>query len=542
MNSRVDEAVDELFSLEIDTKKRNVLAMLLDEMSRKEGFLLAQRTQMGGTEAYLASVSFSWLAQNVGLARNLNMFDRFRKSNVDEDQPRKSVVDPIIVDADSVELFMQREIRWSRQRELAEYLIKNRVTKFPPILVVLTAPWVDDPDSDAWGADGRAIRGVADYVALDGRRSLGLLNIDDKSGFMLFALDGQHRLIGVKGALNLIRDGSLQVLKDDGKPAKEYLELDSLVEQANRDRNEIMQVPAETIGMEIIPAVIAGETYEEALRRVRSIFVHVNKQAAPLSQGEIAMLEEDDGFAIVARKVAMSHPLLGGRSADRVNMENSTIAQRSAALTTLQTLKDMSKQYLGSMDQYASWKVKGRLLPVRPSSEQLSQGIQDFNELWNRIGNLPSLMEIQRGKSTADMRRFAHEKNPGDGHMLFRPIGQIALARAVSALVKRGKSLDQIFAKLDQLDRQGGFKLDDPANVWYGVLYDPSGQRMRIAGRDTAADLLAYLVMGEPDDALREDLTERFRDARLIDGNQDLYRGFDGNPIERMKLDLPPSL
>lgn len=511
-------------------RERAALAVLLDSAIKREGYMLAERAAMGGTESYVGTVSLDWLRANVGLASSLPLL----KTKLEGER--------VVIDRESVELVTQRPINWERQSSLAQYLLTKVTHKFPPILAVITAGWVDDPKAPEWGKDGRALKASADFEALDNVRVVGLVKVDSES-YKIYALDGQHRVIGVMGADELVRTGKLVVKDKDGKATKEVLVLEELIEEYDLEPTAYQKIGSERIGIELIPAVVQGETREEAQRRIRSIFVHVNLTAAPLQHGELAQLDEDNGFAIVARRVATEHPLLTANKGQRVNFNNSTISAKSLAVTTLQTVKDMAQRYLTANDDYAHWKAKGRLLPMRPSDEELAQGVRAFRELIDKFATLPSYMELQQGKAVAELRRFGHEKpeGTGRGHMLFRPIGQAALAQAVGTLhYADGRTLDDIFSKFGTYDAAGGFRMDDPSSLWYGVLYDFNSRRMRVRGRDLAARLLRYLLVGAPDDVEREKLRADLAEARRV--SDEATRAFDGTDVPFDALPLPPVL
>ena len=164
--------------------------------------------------------------------------------------------------------------------------------------------------------------------------------------------------------------------------------------------------------------------------------------AAPLTKGQLAQLNEDDGFAIVARKIAVTHPLLEQKpeSQPRVNWNSATVAANSTVLTTLQALQDMSERYLGQ--KFPHWKpLEKGLIPMRPEDEEIEQGIEDFKQLFDNLANLPSYKMLEHEDTTV-LRRFSFEKEGGEGNMLFRPVGQVALAQALGILVfKKGFSL-----------------------------------------------------------------------------------------------------
>lgn len=523
------EIAEEIAALE--KKQRDALATLLDQFRKSDSTIFAQRAEMGGTASFLSSVSLNWIKSNVRLANQLPLFH----SKIDPVSGRLSI------DEESVHWITQREVNWARQAELAEYLVSRRTHKFPPILVVITCPWVDDPTSDKWDSEGRAKESVADFTPLDRKGDLGLLDIDN-SEFTVYALDGQHRKIGIDGALDLVSTGRLSKFNREKKPdGDKVLSLDLLIEEHDLDPIRLQTLGNERIGVEIIPAVVAGETREEAQRRIRSVFTHVNKQAAPLDNSQLAQLDEDNGFAIVARRAATEHPLL--KRARRVNLNNSTIALKSASLTTLQAVKEMAHRFLSPQNGYAQWSNTGRLLPVRPSDEDLERGLQQFIEFLDHFSSLPSMMEIQRGTPVVNMRRFGHEKPLGGrGHMLFRPVGQVALAQAVGVLIVNDKvGLDEIFEKLRQFDEDDGFRLDTSSNPWWGVLFDFTGKRMRIKGRDTAARIIRYLISGLPTKTERDLLLQEIALARSL-GKDDEYRNYDHEVVARSGLKLPPVL
>ena len=109
----------------------------------------------------------------------------------------------------------QREVDYKREADLVRYLLDDQ-RKFPPVLAVVTADWVD-PESgkynkDFWG-DGQmptAKQDSCNYISLTD--DLGLLDISSK--YFIYALDGQI-VLGVKGLQQLADKGSLTIGKKD---------------------------------------------------------------------------------------------------------------------------------------------------------------------------------------------------------------------------------------------------------------------------------------------------------------------------------------
>ncbi|ACK73187.1 DGQHR domain protein [Gloeothece citriformis PCC 7424] len=483
--------------------------------------VIVQKTNMGTTGAFIGSVSLEWVAQRVDFASQLPLF----KHHLDP------LSNNIIRDDRTIEEIQQRPLDWSRQSILTQYLISQTNHKFPPLLVVVSPDWVDDLSAIQWDDEEKALSPAINFLSLDEQESFGLLELPDS--VRIFALDGQHRLMGIKGLIDLINTGKLIQYTKDKKPTGAIFEV--------KNREDIIHLAQEKIGIEFIPAVVAGETRLEAKRRIRSIFVHVNLMATPLSKGQLVLLNEDNGFAIVARKVAVTHFLLKAdqERSPRVDWDKANITAKSTVLTTLQALQDMAEGYL---EPYFNWKpTKKGLIPLRPSEEELEKGIYHFSQLFDYLATLPSYQKLEAGTDTIKLRHFSHEKFAGEGNLLFRPVGQIALAQALGILVfKKNFSLELLFQKLRQFELGGGLSgIEFPQSIWYGIIYDPNKQRIVVSGRDLAVKLMIYLLGGIDDRMEIAYLREAVAKARTVENRA---IGFEGRFVKPKEVGLPAVL
>lgn len=190
--------------LEQEHQAKEVLGLLLEKFLTKQDQILVQKTEMGGTEAYVGSVTLAWFAQRVQFASGLPLLQK--KYNPETDN--------IEIDADSIDEIQQRPLDWSRQAPLVQYLAARRNHKFPAVLVVINQSWVDDHKAPEWDDEGRAKKSTTDFTPLDKNGQVGLLNVSEKN-VSIYALDGQHRLMGVQGLIELIKTGKLQRYKKD---------------------------------------------------------------------------------------------------------------------------------------------------------------------------------------------------------------------------------------------------------------------------------------------------------------------------------------
>lgn len=511
-----------------DTPNPETLSFLLSQLLEKSDRLLVQKIQMGDTEAYIGSVTLEWLDSRVRFASQLPLF-------------RHKLNPSDTLDSKTLDDLQQRPLDWSRQAPLTLYLATRKSHKFPAVLVVISPSWVDNPNAPEWDETGHAKKSAADFTPFDQNRSVGLLELPKETA--IFTLDGQHRLMGVQGLMTLLKTGRLQRYNKLKKPVGTAIALEDIAAQRQVDPSDLQNLAYEQIGIEFIPAILPGETRNEAKRRIRSIFVHVNLTAVNLSKGQLAVLNEDNGFSIIARRVAATHPLLKdqrGRN-PRVNWDSATVAAKSTVLTTLQALQEMAERYLGQ--KFPHWKPSDkRILPLRPDDDELELGLGEFQQLFDILATLPSYYRLEHGAETPELRRFSFEKGGGEGNILFRPVGQIAIAQALGTIVFRYKfPLSEVAEKLRKYDADGGFSLiDNPRSLWYNILYDPNKKRILVSGRDLAAKLLIYILGGLQDNFERAQLRLELAEARSISHNQAM--NFTGKFVSLKEVGLPPLL
>lgn len=107
--------------LDQENQERQALAALLKKYLHQKNRILVQKTEMGGTEAYVGSVTLEWFAGQVRFASSLPLLQK--KYNPQTDN--------IEVDADSIDEIRQRPLDWSRQLPLTQYLATRKNHKFP---------------------------------------------------------------------------------------------------------------------------------------------------------------------------------------------------------------------------------------------------------------------------------------------------------------------------------------------------------------------------------------------------------------------------
>jgi DGQHR domain-containing protein len=519
--------------LEQERKEKQALTMLLNKQREKKEHLLAIRLKMGSTDrSFVTGSSLEWIAQKVRFATELPMF----KERKDKDG-NISLTDRLTID-----IIQQRKPDWRRQYPMALYLAERKNHKFPPLLLAVTQEWVDDDKSDKWGPDGRALADSISAQPLDSDQQYFSLHIGEND--WVYALDGQHRLMAIKGLRDLVSEGALHRKSFNGSPTSRMKTLDEVVQASNGQvtASALQALLSERIGMEIVPAVLKGETRKQALRRLRSMFVHVNRTAKPLTTGELALLDEDNGFSVIARLLMVEHPLLKGR----VEVKKGQLAEKSPMFTTLETLESVARDYLSQIPIFKTWIPEGAGdLPVRPDEDSLDEAAKRLSAYFDRLQELPSHIEMMNaGPNTDKIVTHRSTTAEGDANILFRPIGQVAMARAVGVLMNREHhpvTLNSIIELLKKKEKTGQLRCDVPNSPWLGPVLNPVDRRINRKGTELCADLLVHLLGGgTPDEKKREGLRAAFAASRRV-GDKDNNRALNlvGNEVNLDDLDLP---
>ena len=432
--------------------------------------ILAFRAHMGHAPSYIASVPLSWVAKHIKFAGDMPQL-------IDNVNP---VSKEIMVDDFSIDHLQQRRPDWRRQLPMTVYLTAWEKHKFPPLLV----------------------SGQISAIPLE--NGLYKLSIDDNT--VLYALDGQHRLMAIQGVQELLNNERLPARNQDGK-AKQAGEVRfqhiayAVEKQSGKKLNNaavadrLQGIMNEEIGIEIIPTMDAKE--------LRSIFVDVNENAKKPSKGEAILLDNRNGFRIVAQDVMVSHKLLQ----KRVLVQRSYLAESSTNYTTLETLASIATLYLGYDGQFSNWKIP--LIPHDKSSgfmrprdgADIGEGINELLAFFSELVRLPSHTDMvgNNNLTAADFRVGE------DSHMLFRPIAQMAFAEA-SAILKHhcGIPVADSVDKLIRQEKCGQLKLKCPKAPWCGVIWDAIGDgkmRRGVGGpQKLCMHLFVYLLGGNLDD------------------------------------------
>jgi DNA sulfur modification protein DndB len=344
---------------------------------------------------------------------------------------------------------IQRELG-DRVKGIAEYLVTQPERFFSAVVVGVyggSPNWypLDIQESPVLGP--HKLSGAA-------AQSLGILELTGDE--RLFAIDGQHRIEAIKIAL-----------KTD--PVLNTEELGVIF--------------------------VAHQETDEGLTRTRRLFTTLNKYAKKVSKSEIIALDEDDAFAITTRRLVDEYKglspsaTLDGQDISLVHFGGSQLPLSNRhSITVIETLYDLVTTLALPIGDTKSRK---KLRDSRQSEDFLDNIYHDHVAFWEALRSHVSDVDEVLG-SDPTLELAGRYRTRDGGHILLRPAGQQAFARATRILMDRGFSLETAVAALAETV----LSLNEPP--WLYVLWNPYMHQMIVRYKELAESLLLFMVGQHP--------------------------------------------
>lgn len=303
-------------------------------------------------------------------------------------------------------------------------------------------------------------------------KDFGIIKLTEEE--VLFALDGQHRLKGLRAAVAARRS-----LGND----------------------------------QIAITLLSHESTPAGKERTRRLFTTLNRYAKPVSLGENILLDEDDVSAIVVRQLIQKYGAFRNRDliafSKTADLKLPTDAEKFSTVVALYNINEM----LLDKSVYPQFEgPRGNLVRVRPSDATIDRERQKVWTFWNSFfRTFPQARQfVSRPTATA--------RNRG-GPLSLRPIGQQLFAEYyIVARSTPGFPFNRINRVPDELANP----------FWRKVLYNPTTGTM-LKNASYARSYL-FFQLGIPlTGSERRRLTEnlrRYRGAKRLP--TPLFPTFDG--------------
>lgn len=362
---------------------------------------------------------------------------------------------------------IQRSLKSGRAAEIAKYL-KNEEDHFFNALVVAVyggePEWMEFNVNPAPGV--RAGRGTSEVPSW-ARSAFGFLHLSGAE--TLFALDGQHRLAGIKLAVD--------------------------------DKTAIADERVSVI-------VVSHKKTEAGRKRTRKLFTTLNKTAVAVNKSEIIALDESDTGAIITRRLVEEHPYFSrGQILAKYGSSNLS-ATDSEHFMTIIKLYDVVTYLLGYVVNSLTREQRVELRYVRPSDAAIEAHYKRVANFFEKfVAAIPELKTYFEKTGNAAKAVVKHQRFT-QKNVLFRSVGFEVFTRLTPALLEDEGSLKAAISVLAKLPRN--FTDKPYANVLYNVSEErilPGRTRLTIRllkhmlgfdDRDSAALRRAYAeALGE---------------------------------------------
>jgi len=341
---------------------------------------------------------------------------------------------------------------------------------------------------------------IAEYLRTQEQRFFGSL--------IVAAYDGQPRFLPIQfGDAPLMSqlEGRVGVLQFDG--TEQYYALDGQHRLAAL-RTEVASNPIRYQADQVSVIVICHTKDETGMARARRLFTTVNRYAKKTSPATHTAMSEDDGVAIVTRRLIRNHALFKSRIKVVVQGKNG-----KPKLATGNAMSASDHQYLMAIETFR--KCNQHLLPSElqqefsqeqqiPSFDSLEAAFGKLSDRWNKI-----IDAIAPWKALLDPTTMVSEwRTANGGHILVRPIGITAFVGAF-ATAPESKSVEQIRTVVDS------FHAIDSA-PWAGVLWNSVTKKMNVTveAEKLARRLWRYLLGLDEDKRTLEDDWKALIDPR----------------------------
>lgn len=295
---------------------------------------------------------------------------------------------------------------------------------------------------------------------------LGFLRLSGEE--TLFSIDGQHRVAGIKGAL-------------EGLP------------------------PDSDLFDEEVGVIFLGHSNTpEGKQRTRRLFTTLNRYAKPVKLSEIIALDEDDIAAIITRDLIEEHELFRN---SRVSLSKAKSIPKSEKecftniVTLYESIAELLPAFLRDIDVFKDWgSLKSQwkeFLKIRPDQAIIERSKDFVKSFWDKtISAFPALLEYLKMEETEIDKALSYRHKEG-GNLLFRPIGLMMYAKVIKKAYESGDDIGTTISLVSRIE------LDIEDAPWKGIIWESSRKRMitRKENKNVGQKLLLYMIGFDIDEA-----------------------------------------
>ncbi len=307
---------------------------------------------------------------------------------------------------------------------------------------------------------------IVDYLQTQDQRFFGSL--------IVAAYDGKPKFLPISfadGALLGELEGKIGILQFDG--SEQYYAVDGQHRLAAL-KAAVEKAPLRYENDQVSVIVICHAKDAEGMARARRLFTTVNRYAKKTSPVTNIVMDEDDGVAVLTRRLIREEPFFAARVKVLTQRPN-----RPPKLATGEAMQVSDKPYLMAVGTF--YKCNKALLPKSlenafaksqqiPEYETLEKGYDAIYKRWKSL-----IKAIEPWNSLQEKTVLLDEYRTQDGgHVLARPVGLVSLTRAIGEALDAKVSISVIakaVAKHSQLNK----------SPWAGLLWNTTSKKMLAA-------------------------------------------------------------
>ena len=347
-----------------------------------------------------------------------------------------------IREAANLDEVLQRKLK-ERKNDIARYLLTNESRFFNSIILGV---FDGVPDWIEFDLTQKFENELNESDILNSESSMGIMVFE--GGEKIFAIDGQHRVEGIKIALE--KNGEL--IKDDQYSVIFISHIDD----------------------------------ELGRKRTRRLFSDINTNAKPVSKGDRIIIDEDDINAIVARKLFKEYSFFNCQNIISVSEQSNLDKEDTTHFTNLVTLHTVNK-HLKKLYRIPNGTKQNDVANIN-AFYKIVTDFYDF--IFNNLNDYKSYF--------VDKILTLETARQRNSYLLFRPIGLVLIARIY------------VFFKGNNLDLENMKKLNDLSFIFPGshlesILWNNGNMDVKAKNQNLGYDLTLYILNKFPsskDDSL----------------------------------------
>lgn len=325
---------------------------------------------------------------------------------------------------------IQRNLKDKRAKEIGNYLLDDSESFFNSIVVGI---YEGDPKWHQFDSiTNKPNIDLDEFEYPDyADDSMGFLSLNRQES--IFALDGQHRLAGIKFAI-----------------------------ENNPD-----------LGYKQLPVIFLPHyNTEEGLKRTRRLFTSLNKKAKPVEKEAIIALDEDD-LAAVATRYLVEETEYFDNDKLKYSAQNNISSTDKVELTTIGNLYDVIMLILRSSTR----KSKAIISNFRGSSEEKESLIYQVEDTFACLfDSIPALSQYQTKGASREYFIEKYRSQEFGGHLLYRPVGMKLFFDALCDYCRNVDSFDA--SSREFISSMSDFDFDLCNKLFSNKLWDPVKKKM----------------------------------------------------------------